>query len=59
MAKYMTNVALENIRYADSVLHVVDDAVDDGRNITFYVPLRKIERFLRIMHDAGVEVERV
>lgn len=59
MAQYKAKVSLTNISYAESLLHVVDDVVDDGRNLIFAVPLSKVKRFLRIMHDAGINVTKM
>ena len=58
MARYTANAALTNINYTESIFRVVDDVVDDGRNLTFVVPLSRVKRFLRIMKDAGIAVTR-
>lgn len=58
MAVYRTNVPLTSIRYAEGVLRIVDDAIDDGRNITFYVPSEKIKKFLCIMSASGIWVTK-
>ena len=54
MAVYKTNVALTKIKYAESILRIVDDVIDDGENLTFYVPLEKQKKFLYIMSASGI-----
>lgn len=58
MAVFKTRVPLTNIRYAECILHIVDDIVDDGVNLTFYVPTEKAKKFLGIMSACGIWVKK-
>ena len=56
---YIMNGSLTQMRYANAILKIVDDAIDDGTHITFFVPRKKVPTFLRILKDEGKQVEKI
>lgn len=56
---YVMEGSLTQMRYANAILNIVDDAIDDGSYITFYVPKKKVPTFLRILKDEGKQVEKL